>query len=344
MNKLEQYLDRVCRSIGGPRSLRQHVRQELREHLLDAAAQHKAAGLPEEEALNRALEDFGGPEEVRSELEAMHGHRLLPVVIDKAMQWKENTLKAKWLWTTWAYLAVVLLIALELLYITFNVVYIVPKFQKLTHDGIIDPAIVGEHGTSWMPGFLNRLSYIGGHYTTQLLLLAAAAWGLLEWRVKSENKPFIRLSVLGTAAVGLMVVVMLMAGSLVISFCVGVPPVGRMARPWAVEQVAAIDTAVDGLGKALAKKDWGTMQDQAEQTANAVNRLSAGPALSSLTKWNETPTLEELRAQVSSAKEAIREVEQAIRDKNTERLTAALTQFHQSYAPVRQAASRNAKL
>ncbi len=35
MDKLEKYLDQVCRSIGGPRSLRQHVRQELREHLHD---------------------------------------------------------------------------------------------------------------------------------------------------------------------------------------------------------------------------------------------------------------------------------------------------------------------
>ena len=40
MDKLEQYLDQVCRGIAGPRSLRQHVRQELREHLLDAAAAH----------------------------------------------------------------------------------------------------------------------------------------------------------------------------------------------------------------------------------------------------------------------------------------------------------------
>ncbi len=96
MDKLEQYLDQVCRSIGGPRSLRQHVRQELREHLRDAAAEHRAAGLSEDEALDRALADFGGPEQVRSELEATHGHRLLPVVIDKAMQWKEQTMKAKW--------------------------------------------------------------------------------------------------------------------------------------------------------------------------------------------------------------------------------------------------------
>ena len=62
MDQLERYLDQVCRGIGGPKSLRQHIRRELREHLLDAAAEHRNAGLPEEEALARALADFGGPE------------------------------------------------------------------------------------------------------------------------------------------------------------------------------------------------------------------------------------------------------------------------------------------
>ena len=42
MEKIEQYHDQVCRCIGGPWSLRQHERQELREHLLDAVAQHRA--------------------------------------------------------------------------------------------------------------------------------------------------------------------------------------------------------------------------------------------------------------------------------------------------------------
>src|SRR5262245_13673330 len=149
MDKLEQYLDQVCRSIAGPRSLRQHVRQELREHLLDAAAEHKAAGMTEEAALARALEDFGGPEEVRAGLEATHGHRLLPVVIDKAMQWQERTMKAKWLWTTWAYLALASVVALEVGFLTFSVIFLVPRFQKLMLDGIIDPAIVDEQGVSW---------------------------------------------------------------------------------------------------------------------------------------------------------------------------------------------------
>src|SRR5262249_26505892 len=159
------------------------------------------AGMPEAQALERALQEFGKPEEVRSELEATHGHRMMAVVIDKAMQWKEMTMRAKWLWTTWAYLAVVLLIAFELLSVWFNVIFLIPKYQKLRHDGIIDPAIDEEQGVAWMTRFLNGLSDFTGHYTTQLLLVAVAAWGLFEWRVKSENKSFIRLAMLGTVAV-----------------------------------------------------------------------------------------------------------------------------------------------
>ena len=64
MDKVEAYLDRVCRGIAGPRALRAHVRQELREHLEDAAARHVAAGMPEDEAMDLALEGFGGPDEV----------------------------------------------------------------------------------------------------------------------------------------------------------------------------------------------------------------------------------------------------------------------------------------
>ena len=104
MDKLENYLDQVCRGIAGPRALRQHVRQELREHLLDAAGEYQGRGMPPDEAMERAIDDFGGPEQVRRELEQAHGQRFLAVVIDKAMQWKERTMKAKWVWSTWAYL------------------------------------------------------------------------------------------------------------------------------------------------------------------------------------------------------------------------------------------------
>ncbi|MGH7137241.1 MAG: permease prefix domain 1-containing protein [Pirellulales bacterium] len=102
MDELEHYLDGVCRRMGGAKALREHVRQELREHLLDAADRYRREGLSESAALARAIDDFGGPDEVRSELEATYGHRLMAVVIDKAREWKQKMVDARWLWSTWA--------------------------------------------------------------------------------------------------------------------------------------------------------------------------------------------------------------------------------------------------
>ena len=249
MDKLEQYLDQVCRSIGGPRSLRRHVRQELREHLLDAAAQHRAGGLSDEEALDRALKEFGKPEEMRSDLEATHGHRVLAVVIDKALEWKEKTMRAKWLWTTWATAALVVVIALAVMFIACTELFIVPKFNQLMRDGLIDPAIIDEQGVSRMLSWLNNFHEIA-EYATVWALLAAVLWGLFEWRVKSENKTLMRLSALGTVAIGLMAVVWFTAATLLISFCLGVPANERLAQAFAAEKIAAIDTPADVLDQA----------------------------------------------------------------------------------------------
>jgi hypothetical protein len=343
MEKLEHYLDQVCRSIGGPRALRQHVRQELREHLLDAAAQYKAAGLPEEEALSRALEDFGGSEQLRSELEATHGHRLWPVVIDKAMQWKERTMKAKWLWTTWAYLAAVVVIVLQVFFITFNGLYILPKFEKLSRDGIFDVTMLEKDGISWMFRFLHSLSFLV-HHTVRILLGAATAWGLLEWRVKSENKPFIRLSVLGTTSVVLTVVVILMSGSLVVLFCLVTPRLGQMSRPWAIEQIMSLDASLAAVEQALAKKDWAAMPEQVEEASKALYRLSDGPALSALARRRpETPTVEELRSHVEAASEDLARLRQAIRDKDEERMKTTLRQIRQWCETLREAAKTGSK-
>ena len=76
------------------------------------------------------------------ELEATHGHRLMAVVIDKAIEWKEMTMKARWLWASWAYLTLLGVIALEVLFITFTVIFIIPKFQRLMRDGLIESDVV----------------------------------------------------------------------------------------------------------------------------------------------------------------------------------------------------------
>ena len=44
MDKVEPYVEYVCRGIAGPRAMRKHVQQELREHLVDAISEHEAAG------------------------------------------------------------------------------------------------------------------------------------------------------------------------------------------------------------------------------------------------------------------------------------------------------------
>ncbi len=340
MDKLERYLDQVCRSVGGPKSLRQHVRQELREHLLDAAAEHKARGLSEEAALERALEEFGGPEEVRAGLEEAHGYRLLPVVIDKAMRWKERTMRARWLWTTWAHLALAAVLALEVLWLTFAVIFLVPKFQRLRRDGMIDAAILEEQGAAWMASFLRGLAEVGGHYTTWLLLLAVVAVALFEWRVRGENKSFIRLSAWGTVAVGLMAVGVLTAGSLVIPYQLAAPASGRIARPFAVQQLASVDTAVAGLEQALAKQDWASVQRQAGRAAEALDVLAAaGPAVGSLTPRYGSPDLGELRAQLKSAGGCLEEAREAAREKDAGRVGEAVRKFRALYGPVEKAAA-----
>lgn len=341
MDKLEHYLDQICRSIGGPKPLRQHVRQELREHLLDAAAEHRAAGLPEEAALDRAMADFGGPEEVRLGLEETHGHRLLPVVIDKALQWKERTMRAKWLWTTWAHLALAGVIALEVMWLTFANIFLVPKFQVLMRHGMIDPAILEEQGATWFASFLERLSYVGGHYTSWLLLLTIVVCGLFEWRVRSENKSFIRLSVWGTVAIALLVFGILTAGSLVIPYQLAAPAVGRIARPFALQQLTSIDTSIAAIEKAVANKNWESIQAEANQAAEALDKLvAAAPAIDSLTLQHEGPNLEKLRNQLKEANGCLSEAQQAAREKDAGRVEAALRKFRELYEPAGRAAAK----
>jgi len=337
MDKLEQYLDQVCRRVGGPRSLRQHLRQELREHLHDAAAEHRTAGLSDQEALERALADFGGPDDVRSELEATHGQRWFPVILDKTMQWKERTMRARWLWTTWAYLTIVVVLILEVLSIAFAHFYLVPKLKKLRLDGWLGEAD-SYPVIEWLYSLLDRVGWVLHHllwFALGLLVL----WGLFEWRVRSENKTLMRLSALGSGGVALMIVVFLMMAALVLPFMVGLPGT-KIARPWAIEAVVSVDKSITSLEQSLAKKDWESAREHARKIAQGLGRLEAGPSLHALTDWNERPTFIELREQLQIARGSFREVEQGIDQKDAAQVEAALERFQKAYSLLRDAAQR----
>jgi hypothetical protein len=341
MDKLEQYLDQVCRSVGGPRSLRQHIRQELREHLRDAAAEHRAAGLSEEEALARALADFGGPEQVRSELEATHGHRLfMAVVVDKAMQWKEATMKAKWLWTTWAYLTTAGVVALELFFSWFVVTFELPKMQKLQADGII--SLRGEASdptVAWMFSFLNRLQWTWNTLAWWIILVLAALWGLFEWRVRSENKPFMRLAALGTLALAMMVVTMITAGSMELPFFIQPPATVQISASWSIRDMATIDVTVGALEEAMDNKDWDAAQKCAGRASEAAKNLSgAAERANETTPKDEQPMVDQFRRRMAAANKSLAAAQVAIQEKDEERLKAAMKKFHEVYGPIGKAA------
>ena len=195
-----------------------------------------------------------------------------------------------------------------------------------------------------MIAFLNGLKNVSGSYTTFILIGAAVAWGFFEWRVRSENKPFIRLSVLGTAAVGLMVLVWLTAGTLLVSFCLGAPASGRVARQFAMDRIADIDLSLTGLDQAMANQDWGALQNHADRASGALVDLSkAPPAIPALITSNEPGNAEALRADVRTAAESLIEAQEAIRNKAAARLKTALQKFRKAFEPLREAAKKAAR-
>ena len=63
-------------------------------------------------------------------------------------------MRAQLLWVAWAYLGLVTVVARGVLFITFNVIFIIPKFQRLLRDGMIDSVDLEEQGIAWMVNFL----------------------------------------------------------------------------------------------------------------------------------------------------------------------------------------------
>lgn len=311
MDKLEHYLDQVCRGIAGPRSLRQHIRQELREHLMDAVSEHENAGVTHEAAIERALEEFGGPEEVRRELEATHGHRLMTVVVDKAMQWKEKTMKAKWLWTTWAHLALGLVIVLQLMFIYAAFIFVVPKFWYFQKAGWLNG-----RGPNANEAEVFAHSFIG--YFEQWLRewqlwafpTVLIAWLVYEWRFRGENKSFIRLSAMGTLAVTLTILSVLMAYSLIIPMHIAMPVLYHRnfdaeTRAWFTQ----FSAGVDKLEMGAAQKDWGIVHRGLIETNNGIADLNDfGSSAPVLIATQNPQKVSDLRAAMIEVRDALHQV------------------------------------
>jgi hypothetical protein len=132
----------------------------------------------------------------------------------------------------------------------------------------------------------------------------------------------------------LMVAVALTTGSMLVLLLLGLPGavVGGGERIVA-DLTASIDSSVTALEQGVAKKDWETMQENANRANHALDTLAR---LETRTPAQlQEPKKDDLSTQLRSAKEDLSEAHKAIREKDAGRVEAALQRFHKSYAPVR---------
>ena len=66
MKQIEAFVDSVYQNVGGNKKEIQELKAEMKSHLLEAVHELKSEGKSEEEAINIAIERFGGEKELRS--------------------------------------------------------------------------------------------------------------------------------------------------------------------------------------------------------------------------------------------------------------------------------------
>ena len=69
-------------------------------------------------------------ETVREGLQSVYGQSVTSLFVDKAMQWKERTMKTEWKWNFAAQLGLVVMIALTAFFIVSAFVFVVPVVVK----------------------------------------------------------------------------------------------------------------------------------------------------------------------------------------------------------------------
>jgi len=298
MNEIEKYLDDVCRTLGGSHDLRQHVREELREHLEEAVEAHVAKGLPRDEAVKKAIDEFGRPEDVGKGLEGVYGHRMMALAIDKAMDWKERTMKSGWKWSFVATAGLFFVIATQVAFIMCMSTFVLPRieFWYTWYNLGSDP-----HVLSLSALHAARLLGADSWVAWTLVGLFVAAWALFEWRSKSENKTLVRLGVGAFVAVVLMPAVWF--ATVVALANAGPPTVRGDMQPIFASRFRDADTAMADLKRAIAAENWRTAGDRMHDIVLALQPLrqwrEAAPILVAMKMPGETQKVQGLLDEVT---------------------------------------------
>jgi hypothetical protein len=327
MDNLERYLDRVCRGLGGSASLRRHLRQELREHILEAAERYKADGLSSDDALAKAIADFGDSSSVHQGLEDVYGRDLMGILIEKAMQWKEKTLKAKWLWSAAASLFLVLAILAQGFFVFCVPWLIVPAMREAFKAA-------GERLPAYAVAFLtfaNVAMYSEWIWVWISVLLVA--WILFEWRCRSENKPLIRLSALGLVSLATTALVY-WSGIVAVSLLLHAQAALYHQRPEEVmlQRAQKADEAMARLSSALQVDDWHAVHDAMHDFSDALGEVeSQGSAPAGLVTMTRTQQLDDIRSQLDVLMHLCMRVSIAAQDRMANQLRERSQEMQRAY-------------
>ena len=186
-----------------------------------------------------------------------------------------------------------------------------------------------------MFSFLDGLQWTWNTLALVDLLALAALWGLFEWRVRSENKPFMRLAALGTLALAMTVVTMITAGSIELPFFLQLPAMGRFPRPRQSGGWQQSTHRSPRLSRRRTKKDWYAAKENADRDSKAIGSLStAAGMLNREDAGGRAADSGQIPRRLRRQMNYWREAQEAIRDKDTERLRTAMRKFHEVYGPV----------
>ena len=235
----------------------------------------------------------------------------------------------------WAHFALGLMIAVEAAFIILGMWFVMPACKRIVLYADTD----GRGLYSFIPGakgFLGLL-HLAAYHPAWWVSAFAIAWVLFEWRVKDENKRWLRLSLMVSLALLLFAVVAMFTTLMVIPTVRAAERLNaRYPEPIVAERMATLDRLVSQLEQALVKKDLPGADELAHEAMGAAQDLAkTGAAASTLLTLTEQPRIEEIRVQLDSMESSMRGAWFAARRRKPEQIQPSMQKFREAYAQLK---------
>ena len=303
MNDIDRYLDQACRSVSGPVSLRKHLRKELKEHLEEAIKELVATGMSEDEATKKVIDDFGEPEMVCEGLQSVYGHSVTSLFVDKAMQWKENTMKSKWIWNFAVHFGLLMIIAAAVSCCVFILLWIVPLVTRWYHE-------IG----AGLPAYYLKAISISVHihnWWWVWLIGIVVVVGLFEWKCKSENKSMIRAAMsVGASLLSVGFAFYLIIATVIVLVLFPQVRSEHWNESFIASKAVSADHSYRRLALAMEKQDWPNIKEATHLIGNSYRILEHWDAMAiilpSETQYDGVKELRQLIREVGEKNDELR--------------------------------------